>query len=109
MFLHCIVSYSLVLTLQIVFMQNHFLLSRNDMESIGDEWDQRGCHLRKDLSNPSQSVCECNHLTHFAILLSPGAVFSETHILALRTIGYMGVSISLVALIATILILSCLK
>ena len=86
----------------------HFLTSRNGMTQESP-WDQRGCRLRNDLSSSSQSVCECNHLTHFAILLSPGAEFSGSHVLALRTIGYVGVSISLVALTATIIILSCLK
>ncbi len=79
--------------------------SSKNMDTLGDEWSTRGCALNLDLSSSSQSVCECNHLTHFAILLSPGAKFSVAHTLALRVIGYAGVSISVVAMIATIITL----
>ena len=34
-------------------------------------WSSRGCYLNYELSNATFSVCECYHLTHFAILLSP--------------------------------------
>ena len=65
--------------------------------------------LNSDLSSSTHSVCECDHLTHFAILLSPGATFSSTHTLALRVIGYVGVSLSVVAMAATIFILAISK
>ena len=61
--------------------------------------------LNSELSNSSHSVCECNHLTHFAILLSPGAEFTKAQVLSLEIIGYVGVSISLVAMLATIVTL----
>ena len=37
----------------------------------GSQWSDRGCKLVLNKSTPTLSVCECNHLTHFAILLSP--------------------------------------
>lgn len=77
----------------------------NNPDSVEDDWSQSGCVLNPDLSNSTQSVCECNHLTHFAILLSPGAHFSKAHSFALRVIGYVGVSISEVAMLATIIVL----
>ena len=33
-------------------------------------WSRNGCHMTSE--EGSVVVCECNHLTHFAILLSPG-------------------------------------
>ena len=40
--------------------------------SYGGRWNRRGCHLNEGESTPSVTVCECNHLTHFAMMLSPG-------------------------------------
>ncbi len=48
-------------------------------------------------------MCECNHLTHFAILLSAAPLnLSEPILLSLEVIGYVGVSISLVAMALTV-------
>ena len=38
----------------------------------GSKWNRRGCRLNERESTPSVTVCECNHLTHFAMMLSPG-------------------------------------
>lgn len=82
-------------------------------------------------------VCECNHLTHFAILLSPNLnvsiaalhrstvykgddplpnghpppmqITGTPHAVALQFIGYVGVSISLVCMVLTIVALLALK
>ena len=35
-------------------------------------WSTEGCERVVEESNSTFSVCECQHLTHFAILLSPG-------------------------------------
>ena len=43
---------------------------------VGGEWAVEGCYRNDNLSNTTVTVCECNHLTHFAILLSPGPVVS---------------------------------
>ena len=50
------------------------------------------------------TVCKCYHLTHFAILLSarPHIILSQVKFLSLQITGYIGVSISLVAMAATI-------
>ena len=42
-----------------------------------------GCYRNENLSNTTATVCECNHLTHFAILLSPGPVVSSSDTLVM--------------------------
>ncbi|XP_064383019.1 adhesion G protein-coupled receptor L1-like isoform X2 [Halichondria panicea] len=73
-------------------------------------WSQEGCNRVDEKSNSSVTVCRCNHLTHFAILLSPKPpqVNNATGI-ALGVIGYVGVSISIVCLAATALIFICFR
>ena len=68
------------------------------------EWSEDGCVKNKNLSNTSVTVCECNHLTHFAILLSPAPINASVTVkLSLQIISYVGVSISLVAMTLTVL------
>ena len=67
------------------------------------QWSNDGCSKNEMLSNVSQTVCECYHLTHFAILLSPVPLnFTEDVELSLQAIGYIGVTISLIAMTITI-------
>ena len=54
------------LEMQCVFLE---FLTDNSILSAG-QWSDRGCNKSESLSNTSVTVCECNHLTHFAILLS---------------------------------------
>ena len=58
----------------------------------------------------------CDHLTHFAILLSARPLVNDgmndapqSKILTLQIIGYVGMSISLVAMAATVLVFLFLK
>ncbi len=37
---------------------------------VNGRWDTEGCVRNDGLSNSTQTVCECTHLTNFAILLS---------------------------------------
>ncbi|XP_007567176.1 adhesion G-protein coupled receptor D1 isoform X2 [Poecilia formosa] len=71
-------------------------------------WSNEGC-VRSD-GNASYSVCMCNHLTNFAILmqvvhleLTPG------HKMALSTIGYVGCSISIFCLAITLVTFAVLS
>ena len=32
-------------------------------------WSRRGCHVMSGRSNSTHTVCSCNHLTNFAILM----------------------------------------
>ena len=65
----------------------------------------------KGLSSVSVTVCECDHLTHFAILLSPASlnITKSVITLSLEIISYVGVSISLVAMAITITTFIILK
>ena len=79
----------------------HVLLS--SVLSIG-QWSERRCNRSESFSNTSVTVCECNHLTHFAILLSASPLnLTQEVTLSLEIIGYVGVSISLVAMALTII------
>lgn len=71
------------------------------------QWSQDGCET-KLISN--KTICSCNHLTHFAIILSAKpANLSDQHSLALGIIGKVGVAISLVAMTMTVVIFIILK
>ena len=65
--------------------------------------------MNKAESTSRITVCECNHLTHFAVLLSPGVEFGAKHEFALRTIGYIGITISLFAMAITVFIKVCFR
>ena len=83
--------------------------SPNTILKIG-RWSDRGCTRNTSLSSISRTVCDCNHLTHFAILLSPKPPeFSPPVELHLTIIGYLGVAISLVAMAVTIFTFTVLK
>ena len=77
--------------------------------SIG-QWSDRGCKRSESLSNTSVTVCECDHLTHFAILLSASPLNLTREVtLSLKIVGYVGMSISLVAMALTIITFIILK
>ena len=46
-----------------------FLFSQEDSLPTG-HWNTSGCYY--EISDNNIVTCRCNHLTHFAILLSPG-------------------------------------
>ena len=45
-------------------------LIRSDITLSSGEWNTNGCGLISQ--EGSTVICRCDHLTHFAILLSPG-------------------------------------
>ncbi len=62
------------------------------------------------LSTDSLTVCECNHLTHFAILLSPKPPQLKPSVkLSLSIISYVGVAVSLVAMAITVITFVALR
>ncbi|XP_019854597.1 PREDICTED: uncharacterized protein LOC100635907 isoform X1 [Amphimedon queenslandica] len=81
----------------------------SDNSSVTGEWDTNGCNT----SNKDGSILECNcdHLTHFAILLSPDSSSSVngSNLVILTTIGQVFVTISLVCMLLTILCYSCMR
>ena len=71
------------------------------------QWSEEGCETN---FNSTMTVCKCNHLTHFAILLSARHLkISYVQTLTLQVIGYIGVSTSLVAMAVTIFMLLFLE
>ena len=83
-------------------LNNAITISRSRILSYG-EWSTRGCIRNEALSSDISTVCECTHLTHFAILLSAKPVISQDpHVsISLSIIGYVGVAVSVVALVMT--------
>ena len=80
--------------IQCVFLD--FLIESSTDNSIlsAGQWSDRGCSRSESLSNTSVTVCECNHLTHFAILLSAASLnLTDAVVLSLEVIGYVGVSV----------------
>ena len=75
------------------------------------QWSTNGCNTT---FNFTTTICRCNRLRHFAILLIArplvnDEVLSQTQVLALQITGYIGVSLSLVAMAATTFVFVFLK
>ena len=86
----------------VIYVVTRFVHSSGNSPLTIGEWSNEGCIAT--VFNASHTVCECNHLTHFAILLSPVPLdLFEKVALSLEVIGYTGVSISMVAMAITII------
>lgn len=73
------------------------------------QWSEEGCRIKAEIES-GRAVCQCNHLTHFAILLSAQPLnLSRPHTLALETIGYIGITVSLIAMAMTVIVFIFLK
>ncbi|KAF7990078.1 hypothetical protein HCN44_009021 [Aphidius gifuensis] len=69
---------------------------------IMSAWSEEGCQTRK--TNSTHTICECNHLTNFAVLMDVHAVkLDMAHQIALQIITYIGCIISIVCLVLAIL------
>ncbi|XP_062418427.1 adhesion G-protein coupled receptor D1 [Pungitius pungitius] len=87
-----------------VFLYCAFL----DYSSSEAVWSNVGC-VRSD-GNMTYSVCLCNHLTNFAILMQVVPLKLTTgHRVALSTIGYVGCSISIICLAITLVTFAVLS
>uniref|UniRef100_A0A8C3G5Z0 Adhesion G protein-coupled receptor D1 n=1 Tax=Cyclopterus lumpus TaxID=8103 RepID=A0A8C3G5Z0_CYCLU len=81
----------------------YFLCDSNEVV-----WSNEGC-VRSD-GNMTYSVCLCNHLTNFAILMQVVPLKLTTgHRVALSTIGYVGCSISIFCLAITLVTFAVLS
>ncbi|XP_052810109.1 adhesion G protein-coupled receptor L3-like [Mya arenaria] len=65
-----------------------------------ESWSTSGCHVVS--SNGSQVQCACNHLTNFALLMSPYKSTNEVLQKISMVITYIGCGLSILALIVTI-------
>ncbi|XP_062400035.1 adhesion G-protein coupled receptor D1 isoform X5 [Sardina pilchardus] len=82
-----------------------FLDYRSSKEGV---WSNEGC-VRSG-GNLSYSVCLCNHLTNFAILMQVVPMeLSKAHQVALSTISYIGCSISIFCLAITLVTFAILS
>ncbi|KAM4616262.1 adhesion G-protein coupled receptor D1 [Polymixia lowei] len=87
-----------------VFLYCAFL----DYSSKEGVWSNQGC-VRSG-GNLTYSVCLCNHLTNFAILMQVVPVqLTNAHRMALSTIGYVGCSISIFCLAITLVTFAILS
>ncbi|XP_052218375.1 adhesion G protein-coupled receptor L3-like [Dreissena polymorpha] len=66
-------------------------------------WASDGCSVRARDSDDSITVCECNHLTNFAVLMSP-LVEADVTSKALRLVSIVGISVSTFCLLLTIIV-----
>jgi len=75
-------------------------------------WSTTGCELDNLASNESHSICKCNHLTNFAVLMkvkSDTSEMDESHAVALEIITFVGCGLSLFGVTLTVVIISCLS
>ncbi|XP_012586633.1 PREDICTED: probable G-protein coupled receptor 133 [Condylura cristata] len=72
-----------------------------DLSSTGGVWSDEGCAPTE--GNLSYSTCRCTHLTNFAILMQVVPLkLMHGHQVALSSISYVGCSLSVVCLAATL-------
>ncbi|XP_067676332.1 adhesion G protein-coupled receptor B1-like [Haliotis asinina] len=69
-------------------------------------WRTDGCKRRH--INSSFSRCDCDHLTNFAILMSPTRVVSGESLRVLKIISIVGCSLSILGCLVTVLTHACL-
>ena len=68
-----------------------------------ESWDATGCERMAALSTETHTVCQCSHLTNFAVLVdhSGDAELSDAGELAMTLITYIGCGVSVVCLLLT--------
>ncbi|KAK7100085.1 hypothetical protein V1264_023085 [Littorina saxatilis] len=70
------------------------------------EWSQEGCRVAR--SNASQTTCECDHMTNFAVLMAVKEVkLSDLHMSMLRLVTIIGCIISCLCLLASWVTFTC--
>ncbi|XP_067046688.1 adhesion G-protein coupled receptor D1-like isoform X1 [Acropora muricata] len=72
------------------------------ISTVNGNWSQEGCSLKK--SDDNKTICVCNHLTNFAVLMQVGEnEVSRKHLITMEIITYVGCGLSLTAEILTII------
>uniref|UniRef100_A0A8D0H275 Adhesion G protein-coupled receptor L4 n=1 Tax=Sphenodon punctatus TaxID=8508 RepID=A0A8D0H275_SPHPU len=66
------------------------------IDKMNGNWSTEGCELTH--SNSTHTSCKCNHLTHFAVLMSSGGSVGVTNYTILTRITQLGIIISLICL-----------
>nr|XP_034326973.1 uncharacterized protein LOC105329357 isoform X6 [Crassostrea gigas] len=65
------------------------------------KWTEKGCNVKQ--SDHKETVCQCNHLTNFAILMRPYSPVIEDH-QSLKTMSLIGVILSILFTALTLVI-----
>ncbi|XP_022809183.1 adhesion G protein-coupled receptor L4-like [Stylophora pistillata] len=75
-----------------------------------DGFSEEGCHMDLSKSNSEETVCGCNRLTHFAVLvdLSGSNKLTEKDVTVLEIITHVGLSLSIIGMLSTIILYSFL-
>ncbi|XP_052245372.1 adhesion G protein-coupled receptor L3-like [Dreissena polymorpha] len=76
----------------------------NAQSSGNGQWSTSGCFFVNSTDN--LTTCECNHLTNFAVLMSPFVEVDND--LPLRLVSIIGMSVSIFGLLLTVLLHACL-
>ncbi|XP_049823101.1 latrophilin Cirl isoform X3 [Aethina tumida] len=73
-------------------------------------WSEEGCKVDASSSNNTHTVCLCDHLTNFAILMDVHAVYLPVqHEIALKVITYVGCVISIICLMLAVITFLVIK
>ncbi|PFX26789.1 RNA-directed DNA polymerase from mobile element jockey [Stylophora pistillata] len=75
-----------------------------------DGFSERGCQVVASKSNSEQTVCSCNHFTHFALLVDYNRIprLNKEDETNLEIITYAGLSLSIIGALLTIILHSLL-
>ncbi|KAH3852160.1 hypothetical protein DPMN_094659 [Dreissena polymorpha] len=76
----------------------------DEQASGNGQWSTSGCFFVN--STAILTTCECNHLTNFAVLMSPFVEVDND--LPLRLVSIIGISVSIFGLLLTVLLHACL-
>ncbi|CAH0561839.1 unnamed protein product [Brassicogethes aeneus] len=75
-----------------------------------NSWSEEGCHVDTQASNNTHTVCLCDHLTNFAILMDVHAIYLPIqHEISLQVITYVGCIISVVCLVLAVISFLAIK
>ncbi|XP_052277382.1 adhesion G protein-coupled receptor L3-like [Dreissena polymorpha] len=80
---------------------------KKDISSHQGHWSSEGCKLVEYNRKTGRVKCSCNHLTNFAVLMSPATTIDVIHHQALSAITVVGCSLSLGGLFTTTVIYVC--
>ncbi|TDH03013.1 hypothetical protein EPR50_G00158780 [Perca flavescens] len=78
-----------------------------DSSENGGSWSARGCSVVE--SSPNYTVCSCNHLSSFAVLMALYEIKDNNNNVVLKLITQAGLSLSLICLFLCILTFSLIR
>ncbi|KAI5646152.1 7 transmembrane receptor (Secretin family) domain-containing protein [Phthorimaea operculella] len=70
-----------------------------DENGTGGDWSQEGCTFIRSTEPGMLDTCRCDHLTHFAEILAPRAIFSDRNEMALEILTIIGCIMSMFGLL----------